>query len=100
MSSDRGWFFLALFFKKDVLAEFKRVKMSTPYLGEIQDKGVGITFGLTNKGNVCLWLGDYVGLSEATRAVFVPYYASPDSLGRHFVKSQVKGEFVKPADPN
>lgn len=100
MSLDRKSYMIPMFFRKDVLEEFRNVEWSTDYLGVIKDKGMGLPFGITPKGYVSIWLGDFIGVDADTRVLFIPYYVETDDLGKHFVRSQLMAEFVKKEDPN
>jgi hypothetical protein len=93
-------FLIPIFFKKDVLSEFKSVSWSTDYLGTIEDDGANLVFGITPKGYVSIWIGDFAVLDDLTREKLVPYYVEVDHIGLHFYRSQVKAEFVKKDDPN
>jgi|ERR1700688_2419110 hypothetical protein len=93
-------FLIPIFFRKDVLSEFKRVNWSTDYLGIIEDDGANLVFGITPKGYVSIWIGDFTALDEPIREKFVPYYVEVDHIGLHFSRSQLKAEFVKKDDPN
>ena len=93
-------FLIPIFFRKEVLSEFKEVNWSTDYLGIIEDDGANLVFGITPKGYVSIWIGDFITLPELTREKLVPHYIEADRIGLHFSRSQLKAEFVKKEDPN
>jgi len=73
------------------------------YLGNIRKSSEWIiTFGISPKGLIHMWLGDMIKEINDPNDIglFIKHYFRPDNLGKHFVKTQIKAEFVSDEDPN
>lgn len=109
-----------LYFDREILEEFKKppyeVDWATDYLGMIK-KGSAkegylwtITFGISPKGFVHCWLKDIlelaiteepeIQLTQDEANIFAKHMVRPDRLGKHFTRTQLDAEIVKPEDEN
>ncbi len=87
-------FLYPLYFERAVLGEFKNIAWATKYLGMIRGRNDNITFGVTPKGCVKVWLGDLLNLEPDEIQKFVKHFARPKRLGQHLTKTQLYAEFV------
>lgn len=115
------FFHTPLFFEKGVLKEFEdgenyEVEYSTDFLGKIEktsNEGEAlwkISFGISPKGFVHCFLLDIlelaisedppIKLTQEEAEIFSEYLFKPDRLGKHFSKTMLEAEPVKPGEEN
>ena len=103
----RVFFFFPVFFHPSLLDDLKKkrfkIDMSTKYLGNIYKGNQWyITFGISPKGFVHVWLGDLLDNVKTANdyRLFLQHAVRPDRLGKHFTKTQIEAHFVSDEDEN
>lgn len=107
IDKNRVFFFFPVFFHRELLDDLKskgfKVDMATKYLGDIwKGNEWNITFGISPKGFVHVWLGDLIDRVKAVDDYrpFLKHAVRPDRLGKHFTKTQLEAQFASDEDEN
>ncbi|WP_217474420.1 hypothetical protein [Stutzerimonas stutzeri] len=90
-----------VYFNKDVLIKFRHsenceLREYTPTAGLIKTKyGMSVPYGVNSSGNIVMWLGDVVRLSEQERQYLYSENIDPQyDLHSDFYRSQIMNEWL------